>query len=175
MLIEHEGSRPSIAESAYVAPNAVACGDVTVGEGARVLFGAVLVADGGPVEVGSHSIVMEHALVRGRDGHAARIGAHVIVGPHAHVNGAVVERSSQPASPSSRARRSERGPRSASNGVVHVNTRIPPEGLVPISWIAVGDPAEIFPPHEHERIWAIQEGSTSRAPSSACSVLPPAS
>jgi|ERR671937_1874610 carbonic anhydrase/acetyltransferase-like protein (isoleucine patch superfamily) len=114
MLIEHEGSRPSIAESAYVAPNAVACGDVTVGEGARVLFGAVLVADGGPVEVGSHSIVMEHALVRGRDGHAARIGAHVIVGPHAHVNGAVVERSSQPASPSSRARRSERGPRSAS-------------------------------------------------------------
>jgi len=25
-------------------------------------------------------------------------------------------------------------------------------------WVAVGDPAEVFSPHEHERIWAIQEG-----------------
>ena len=27
---------------------------------------------------------------------------------------------------------------------------------VPIGWIAVGDPAQLFPPHEHERIWAVQ-------------------
>jgi len=29
---------------------------------------------------------------------------------------------------------------------------------VAIGWVAVGDPAEVFSPHEHERIWAIQEG-----------------
>ena len=31
MLIEHEGKRPSVHESAYVAPTAVVCGDVRSG------------------------------------------------------------------------------------------------------------------------------------------------
>lgn len=43
------------------------------------------------------------------------------------------------------------------HGVVHVNTVLPPGSLVPIGWVAVGDPAQVFPPAEHERIWAIQE------------------
>lgn len=91
MLIEHEGSSPRLAESAYVAPNAVLCGDVAVGEDARILFGAVLTAEGGRVEIGARAIVMENALVRGRRGHPATLGAHVLVGPHAHVNGATIE------------------------------------------------------------------------------------
>jgi carbonic anhydrase/acetyltransferase-like protein (isoleucine patch superfamily) len=31
MLIEHQGKRPSIAPTAYVAPTAVVSGDVTIG------------------------------------------------------------------------------------------------------------------------------------------------
>jgi hypothetical protein len=42
------------------------------------------------------------------------------------------------------------------NGVVHLRTRVPPDTTVPIGWIAVGDPAELFPPHEHERLWQVQ-------------------
>jgi carbonic anhydrase/acetyltransferase-like protein (isoleucine patch superfamily) len=91
VIIEHDGRRPVIAESAYVAPNAVLSGEVSVGENARILFGAVITADGGPVTIGASAIVMEHALVRGRDGHPARIGDHVLIGPHAHVNGAILE------------------------------------------------------------------------------------
>ncbi len=30
------------------------------------------------------------------------------------------------------------------------------QAVVPLNWIAVGDPAEILPPNDHERIWAIQ-------------------
>jgi carbonic anhydrase/acetyltransferase-like protein (isoleucine patch superfamily) len=58
MLIEHRGHRPRVAPTAYVAPNAVVCGDVTLHENVRVLFGAVIAAEGGPVEVGASSIVM---------------------------------------------------------------------------------------------------------------------
>jgi carbonic anhydrase/acetyltransferase-like protein (isoleucine patch superfamily) len=43
------------------------------------------------------------------------------------------------------------------NCVVHVNTRIPDGETVPISWVAVGDPAEWFPPDRHDDIWAMQE------------------
>jgi carbonic anhydrase/acetyltransferase-like protein (isoleucine patch superfamily) len=70
VLIEHDGRRPRVAESAYVAPNAVVAGDVVVGEDCRVLFGAVLTAEGGgSIELGERCIVMENALVRGRPGH----------------------------------------------------------------------------------------------------------
>jgi carbonic anhydrase/acetyltransferase-like protein (isoleucine patch superfamily) len=58
MLIEHQGRRPQLAPTAYVAPNAVVCGDVIVGEGCRILFGAVVTAEGGRVELGDRVIVM---------------------------------------------------------------------------------------------------------------------
>ena len=46
MWIEHRERGPRVHESAYVAPNAIICGDVTIGENSRVLFGAVLAAEG---------------------------------------------------------------------------------------------------------------------------------
>lgn len=67
MLFEHEGKRPQVADSAYVAPTAVLCGDVRVGADSRILFAAVLTAESGSIEVGERCIVMENALVRGRD------------------------------------------------------------------------------------------------------------
>ncbi len=159
MLIEHEGKSPRVAASAYVAPNAVVCGDVVLGEEVRVLFGAVVTAEGGRVELGSHSIVMEQALVRGRVEHPATLGRHVIVGPHAHVNGAVIGDHAFLATGTAvfPGARIGAGAEVRIHGVVHVNSSLHPGGVVPIGWVAVGDPAEILPPDEHERIWEIQK------------------
>jgi gamma-carbonic anhydrase len=159
LLIEHEGARPQVADSAYVAPNAVLSGDVRVGEDARILFGAVLTAEGGRVEIGASSIVMENALVRGRGGHPARVGAHVLVGPHAHLNGATVEPEVFLATGVSvfPGAHIGHGSEVRINGVVHVNTRLAAGTTVPIGWIAVGDPAALFPPERHEDLWEIQE------------------
>jgi carbonic anhydrase/acetyltransferase-like protein (isoleucine patch superfamily) len=159
MLIEHEGARPSVADSAYVAPNAVVCGDVTVGEESSVLFGAVLTADGGPIEIGRRCVVMENALVRGRDRQPTRLGDHTLVGPHSHVNGASLEERVFLATGSSVFPGARVGPGAEVriNSVVHVNTVLAPEAIVPIGWIAVGDPAQLFSPDRHEEIWAIQE------------------
>ena len=87
MLLEHRGRRPRIHESAYVAPTAVICGDVTIGEDCQILFGAVLVAEGGPVVIGSNCIIMEYAVVRGTSSHPTHLGDHVLVGPHTHLTG----------------------------------------------------------------------------------------
>jgi hypothetical protein len=43
------------------------------------------------------------------------------------------------------------------NGIVHLRTVVPPETTVPIGWVAVGDPAHLFSPDQHDQIWAIQE------------------
>jgi hypothetical protein len=40
---------------------------------------------------------------------------------------------------------------------VHLKTALPPETVVPTGWVAVGDPAEVLSPGEHERIWELQE------------------
>jgi|SRR5215211_264688 len=158
MLVEHRGKRPRIAPSAYVAPNAVVCGDVVIGERTRILFGAVVTAEGGSVELGASCIVMEHALVRGRRGHPTRLADHVLVGPHAHVNGAIVEEEAFLATgvavfPGARI---GSGAEVRVNGVVHVNSGLQPKTTVPIGWIAVGDPARLFPPERHDELWPIQ-------------------
>lgn len=154
------GVGPTIAPTAWVAPNAVVCGDVTLGEQSRVLFGAVLTAEAGSISIGSHAIVMEQALVRGREGHPTTIGEHVIVGPHAHVNGATIEETAFLATGTSVFPGAVvgAGAEVRIHGVVHVNSVLAPDALVPIGWVAVGDPAEVLPPGEHDAIWAIQEG-----------------
>jgi hypothetical protein len=43
------------------------------------------------------------------------------------------------------------------NGTVHLRTVLPAEAVVPIGWVAVGEPAEVLAPGEHERIWELQE------------------
>jgi gamma-carbonic anhydrase len=159
MLIEHEGRRPRVADSAYVAPTAVLCGDVRVGADSRILFGAVLTAETGTIEVGERCIVMENALLRGRESHPVVIGDHVLVGPHAHINGARIEREVFLATGVSvfPGAQIERGSEIRINAVVHVNSRIEPNTTVPIGWIAVGDPAQLFAPEAHERLWRVQE------------------
>jgi carbonic anhydrase/acetyltransferase-like protein (isoleucine patch superfamily) len=158
VLIEHQGKRPTVHESAYVAPTAVLCGDVTLGPDCRVLFGAVLTAEGGPIQLGERCIVMENALVRGRQSHPVVLGDHVLVGPHAHVNGAQVEHDVFLATGVSvfPGAHIGHGSEVRIGAVVHVNSRLPEGTTVPIGWIAAGDPADLFPPEAHEQLWAVQ-------------------
>jgi carbonic anhydrase/acetyltransferase-like protein (isoleucine patch superfamily) len=158
VLVEHRGSAPLVDPSAYVAPTAVLCGDVQVGPDARILFGAVVTAEDGRVEIGARSVVMENALVRGRARHPVRLGDDVLVGPHAHLNGTVVGDGCFLATGSSLfpGSRLGRDVEVRINGVVHVNTVLADDALVPIGWVAVGDPAEILAPGDHEEIWKIQ-------------------
>lgn len=158
MLLEHRGRRPVVPESAYVAPSAVLCGAVVLGEGSRVLHGAVLTAEDGEVRLGTNSVVMENALVRGRANHPALLGDAVLVGPHAHVNGATVEDEVFIATGAALFPGSVvgAGAELRINSVLQVNSRLEPGVVLPIGWIAVGDPAQLFSPDRHEELWQIQ-------------------
>jgi carbonic anhydrase/acetyltransferase-like protein (isoleucine patch superfamily) len=130
-----------------------------VGPEARVLFGAVVTAEDGSVEIGAGCVVMENALVRGRAAHSVRLGDDVLVGPHAHVNGADVGEGCFLATGSSLFPRAKLGAgvEVRINGVVHVNTVLADGAMVPIGWVAVGDPARTLPAAEHDQIWKVQE------------------
>lgn len=158
MLIEHRSVSPRIDPSAYVAPTAAVSGDVTIGADARILPGAVVTAEDGTVTIGERVVVMEHALVRGRSGHPVSIGDDVMIGPHAHVNGATIDSEVFIATGASLFPGSsiETGSEMRINSVLQVNSRIGAGESLPIGWVAVGDPAQMFPPDRHDEIWAIQ-------------------
>ncbi|PKQ26116.1 MAG: transferase [Actinobacteria bacterium HGW-Actinobacteria-4] len=158
MIIRHRGFTPVISETAVVAPTAVVCGRVTIGDHARVLHGAVLTAEDGEVTIGANVVVMENAVIKGRDGHPAVIGSNVLIGPHAHLNGCVIEDDSFVATGASVFPSAVVGQGSEVriNAVVQVHTHLAPQTVVPIGWIAVGDPAQLHSPGEHEDFWQVQ-------------------
>jgi carbonic anhydrase/acetyltransferase-like protein (isoleucine patch superfamily) len=159
MLIEHAGNSPRIHHSAWVAPNATISGGVEIGPETRVLFGAVLTADGGPIRVGSQCVIMENAVLRGTPKHPLGIGDRVLVGPRAYVSGCTVGDEAFLATGTAVFNGAQIGRRAEVriNGTVHLKTVLPDEAIVPIGWVAVGDPATILPPERHDEIWAILE------------------
>jgi carbonic anhydrase/acetyltransferase-like protein (isoleucine patch superfamily) len=157
VFVQHRLKHPVVARSAYVAPNAVLCGDVTVGPHSRILFGAVVTAEGGPVEIGANCIVMENAVVRGVPGHPVHLGDHVLVGPHASLTGCTVEGDTRIATGAVvfNGALLGRGAELEFHAVVHVNSRVPAGTRVPMGWFAGGDPLQLVPPGEAERIQGI--------------------
>ena len=157
VYVRHRMKSPQVAESAYIAPTAVLCGDVTIGAHSRVLFGAVISAEGGRVEIGEHCVVMENAVIRGVPLHPVVLGDEVLVGPHAHLTGCVIEGRSRVATGAVvfNGARLGLGAEVEFHGVVGVNTVVPAGVAVPMGWFAGGDPAVLVPPGDWERIQAV--------------------
>jgi carbonic anhydrase/acetyltransferase-like protein (isoleucine patch superfamily) len=153
MIIAHAGIAPRIDPAAWVAPDATICGDVEIAAGARVLHGARIVGEaGGTIRIGRDVIVMENAVVRAGPRHPCRIGDHCLIGPHAHITGATIEDEVFIATGASIFHEAHVGKGSVIrvDGIVHLKTRLEAGAVVPIKWIALGDPARMFSPDQHE-------------------------
>jgi gamma-carbonic anhydrase len=88
------------------------------------------------------------------------VGKPVLIGPHAHVNGAVIEDEIFIATGASLfpGAVAGTGAELRINSVLHVNSRLEPHTVVPIGWIAAGDPARLFSPDRHDELWQVQRG-----------------
>jgi carbonic anhydrase/acetyltransferase-like protein (isoleucine patch superfamily) len=157
MLIEHQAKRPNIDPTAHIAPTAVICGDVTIGPRTHVSYGAVIEAHGAPVRIGTQCVVRENVNIRSTSRDAVEIGDYVLIGPHSSLKGCTVEDECFLAT-GVRIYQSARVGRRTEvriDGVVHVRSVLPPNSLVPIKWVAVGNPAQLFPPDRHEAVEAV--------------------
>lgn len=159
MQFEHLGAAPRIHSGAVVAATAVISGDVTIAEGCQILHGAVITSEGGPVTLEKDTIVMENALIRASATHPVHLGSHVLVGPMASVSGASVADEVFLATGTRVFNGARIGARCEIriNAVVHLRTVLLPDTVVPIGWVAVGDPAQVLSPDRHEEIWALQK------------------
>lgn len=158
MQFEHLGAQPRIHPDAVIAQTAVISGDVEIGADCQVLHGAVITAEGGAITLGHDVIVMENALIRATATNPVHIGDHVLVGPMASVSGAIVDDEVFLATGTRVFNGAHIGARSEVriNAVVHLRTVLPAETVVPIGWVAIGEPLQLLPPDRHELIWAAQ-------------------
>jgi carbonic anhydrase/acetyltransferase-like protein (isoleucine patch superfamily) len=156
MRIRHLDMAPWVHPEAYVAPTAVLSGEVRVGAGSCVMHGAVLAAEGGPVEVGASCVIMENAVLRGTPQHPLIMGDHVLAGPHSHLTGCGIADEVFIATGARVFTGAQMGRASsvALGGTVHIGCVVPPLGRVPIGWVAVGEPARMYPPGDAEAIRA---------------------
>jgi carbonic anhydrase/acetyltransferase-like protein (isoleucine patch superfamily) len=158
MLVSHLGTRPTVHASAWIAPNAVLCGDVRIGPDTRVMYGAQIIAEGGSIDIGRETIIMENAVLRSSPAHDLRVGNNCLIGPQTHVVGCEVADEVFIATGAAvfHGAKLGRGCEVRIRGVVHIKTTIDPGAHIPIGWVAVGTPASILPPSQHDAIWHIQ-------------------
>lgn len=151
MRIEHLGLSPTVHADAWVAPTAVLSGDVVVGSGTRVLYGAVLTAEhGAKLSVGEHCVIMENAVLRAAGRFPLTVGDRVLVGPHAYITGATIGSRCFIATGAMVFNGAEIGEGSvlALSAKAHIATRLAPGTFVPIGHIAAGESGRILPPTE---------------------------
>ena len=156
MRIQHLGKTPSVHPEAYVAPTAILSGQVSVGPGTCIMHGAVLAAEGGQVEIGANCMIMENAVLRGTPQHPLIMGDHVLAGPHSHLTGCGIADEVFMATGARVFNGAQMGRASsvALGGTVHIGCVVPPLARIPIGWVAVGEPARMYPPGEAEAIRA---------------------
>ena len=158
MLYEHLGARPRIHDTAVVAPTAVISGDVEIGPNCQVLHGAVITAEGGPIRLGEHVIVMENALIRATAANAVHIGDHTLVGTLASIAGATIGEEVFFASGSRVFNGALVGDRCEVrvNAIIQRRAVVPQGTVIPIGWVAAGDPLQLFSPDQADEIAAAQ-------------------
>ena len=92
MIIPFLDRAPRLDPSSFVADTAVVVGDVAVGAGASIWFGASLRGDVHWIEIGEGSNVQDNATVHvSRGTHPCRVGKNVTIGHNAVVHGCTVE------------------------------------------------------------------------------------
>jgi carbonic anhydrase/acetyltransferase-like protein (isoleucine patch superfamily) len=130
---------PSIDDSAYVHPDAVVIGAVTIGPNSSVWPGAVLRGDYGTITVGARTSIQDGTVVHATHHLATTIGDDCVVGHNAHLEGCVVEDKSLIGSGSVVLHRAI----VRSGGLVGAGAVVPNDTEVPSAAMALGVPAKI--------------------------------
>jgi carbonic anhydrase/acetyltransferase-like protein (isoleucine patch superfamily) len=130
---------PEVDPSAYVHPDAVLIGSVTIAAQANIWPTAVLRGDFGAIVVGARSSVQDGTVVHAGTDYPTVIGCGCVVGHNAYLEGCVVEDDALIGSMASILphARIGRGAVVAAGAVVTARTQVPPQAM------ALGVPARI--------------------------------
>lgn len=130
---------PQIDPTAFVHPEAVLIGRVTIGPESTVWPGAVLRGDGAGITVGARTSIQDGAVLHNTDRHATRVGDDCTIGHLAHLEGCTIEDGALVGTASVVLHEAvvSRGALVGANAVVTNRMVVPPEAM------ALGVPAKV--------------------------------
>jgi carbonic anhydrase/acetyltransferase-like protein (isoleucine patch superfamily) len=91
MIVTFSGTTPTVEDGAWVADNATVLGDVVLGSGTGVWFGAVIRADTASIRVGTDSNVQDNCVLHADPDAPLSVGDRVSIGHTAVLHGCTVE------------------------------------------------------------------------------------
>lgn len=130
---------PNIAPDAYVHPDAVVIGNVTLKSGASVWPQAVLRGDYGVIEIGERTNIQDGSVLHCTPIDSTIIGADCVVGHNAHIEGALVGDGTLIASGSVVLNGSKIG----AGSIVGAGAVVPFGAVIPERSMALGVPAKV--------------------------------
>lgn len=90
-IFEFQKRRPTIGKDVWIAPTAEIIGDVQIGDGCYIGFGAILRGDYGTITIGAESAIEEGVIIHARPGDKTVIGKRVTVGHMAMIHNATIK------------------------------------------------------------------------------------
>lgn len=90
MIKELKGVKPNIDKDAFVAETASVLGEVSLGEGSSIWYGAVARGDIAPITIGKYSNIQDNATVHNETDIPAIVGDYTVVGHNAIVHGCTI-------------------------------------------------------------------------------------
>ena len=142
MAIYALGDRtPTIDPSAYVHPDAVVIGSVTIGAKSSVWPCAVLRGDYGEITVGDRTSIQDGSVIHATHDQFTHVGNDCVIGHNAHLEGCTIEDGSLVGSGSIVLHRAV----VRSGGLVGAGAVVPNDLEVPSKAMALGIPAKIKP------------------------------
>jgi carbonic anhydrase/acetyltransferase-like protein (isoleucine patch superfamily) len=132
---------PTVDPEAYVHPEAVVIGDVTIGPESTIWPGAVLRGDYGTITIGARTSIQDGTVVHAGPGFPTVVGNGCVVGHLVHLEGCTLEDETLVGSGSVVLHHAVvgRGATVGANAVVPNRMQVPPDSL------AVGVPASVRP------------------------------
>jgi carbonic anhydrase/acetyltransferase-like protein (isoleucine patch superfamily) len=138
-IYEYEGVAPTIDSEAYVHPDAVIIGDVTIGSESTIWPGAILRGDYGAITVGTRTSVQDGTVIHAGPNFPTIVGDGCVIGHLAHLEGCRLEDDSLVGSGSVVLHFAVIG----RGATVGANAVVPNRMMVPPHALAIGVPAVI--------------------------------
>ena len=140
MMLPFGGKKPRDEGAAFVAPNATVLGDVVLGPGSTVWYGAVLRGDDGTLTLGENTNVQDNAVLHCDPGGAVTLGRNVTVGHSALVHGCTVGDGSLIGMHTTLLNHCVIG----KNCIIGAGALVPERMVIPDNSVAVGVPARVI-------------------------------
>ena len=159
MILPYRGKAPVIDPTVFLAPMAAVIGDVTIGAGSSVWFGAVVRGDFQPITIGQNTNIQDNATIHVIRDVPVHIGNNVLIGHNAVVHCSRVGDNTLIGMGSIVMGYSEIG----ENVVIGAGTFLPQHKKIPSNSLVFGNPAQIVRALRDDEIEALQEAAENYA------------